>query len=115
MGDEFQLPSSPHPCTIVLSGSARWAQRLRLRQASKGLVGFSLLTFRENVCLLPAPKTMRSFSPAGRQVWVYTGASVIGPRRLDKLGLGPEVTQVTGGLPRGGGKVLLFSGQNFWR
>ena len=48
-------------------------------------------------------------------MWVYTGASVLGPRRLDKLGLGPEVAQVTGALPRPGGKVLLFSGQSFWR
>ncbi|KAF6284549.1 matrix metallopeptidase 9 [Rhinolophus ferrumequinum] len=61
------------------------------------------------------PLTKKIFFFSGRQVWVYTGPSVIGPRRLDKLGLGPEVTQVTGGLPRGGGKVLLFSGQNFWR
>ena len=54
-------------------------------------------------------------SPAGRQVWVYTGASVLGPRSLDKLGLGPEVAQITGALPRSGGKVLLFSRQRFWR
>lgn len=40
---------------------------------------------------------------------------MLGPRRLDKLGFGPAVAQVTGALPRGGGKVLLFSGQNFWR
>ena len=55
------------------------------------------------------------FSPVGRQVWVYTGTSVLGPRRLDKLGLGPDVAQVTGALPQGGGKVLLFSWQRFWR
>ena len=61
------------------------------------------------------PQTDVSLSPAGHQVWVYTGASVLGPRRLDKLGLGPEVAQVTGALPRPGGKVLLFSGQSFWR
>ncbi|XP_008157169.2 matrix metalloproteinase-9 [Eptesicus fuscus] len=61
------------------------------------------------------PLTKKIFFFSGRQVWVYTGASVLGPRRLDKLGFGPEVAQVTGALPRGGGKVLLFSRQNFWR
>lgn len=63
----------------------------------------------------PCPQADVTFSPAGRQVWVYTGASVLGPRRLDKMGFGPEVAQVTGALPRGGGKVLLFSRQSFWR
>lgn len=58
---------------------------------------------------------MGPFFPAGHQVWVYTGASLLGPRRLDKLGFGQQVAQVTGALPRGAGKVLLFSGQNFWR
>jgi matrix metalloproteinase-9 (gelatinase B) len=58
---------------------------------------------------------MRPLSPAGRQVWVDTGASILGPRRLDKLGLGSEVTRVTGVLPHGGGKALLFSGERFWR
>lgn len=48
-------------------------------------------------------------------MWVYTGTSVLGPRRLDKLGLGSEVTEVTGVLPRGGGKALLFSRHLFWR
>ncbi|KAM5220695.1 matrix metalloproteinase-9 [Hipposideros larvatus] len=61
------------------------------------------------------PLTKKIFFFSGRQVWVYTGASVLGPRRLDKLGLAPEVAQVTGALPLGGGKALLFSRQNFWR
>ncbi|CAK6447873.1 unnamed protein product [Pipistrellus nathusii] len=61
------------------------------------------------------PQSKKIFFFSGRQVWVYTGATVLGPRRLDKLGFGPEVAQVTGALPRGGGKVLLFSRQNFWR
>ncbi|XP_036900080.1 matrix metalloproteinase-9 isoform X2 [Sturnira hondurensis] len=61
------------------------------------------------------PVSKKIFFFSGRQVWVYTGASVLGPRRLDKLGFGPEVAQVTGALPRGAGKVLLFSGQKFWR
>lgn len=61
------------------------------------------------------PLSKKIFFFSGRQVWVYTGASVLGPRRLDKLGLGPEVARVTGALPREAGKVLLFSQQNFWR
>ncbi|XP_040494339.1 matrix metalloproteinase-9 [Ursus maritimus] len=61
------------------------------------------------------PLTRKIFFFSGRQVWVYAGASVLGPRRLDKLGLGPEVAQVTGALPQGGAKVLLFSWQRFWR
>ncbi|XP_062058367.1 matrix metalloproteinase-9 [Lepus europaeus] len=61
------------------------------------------------------PLTKKLFFFSGRQVWVYTGASVLGPRRLDKLGLGPEVPHVTGALPRAGGKVLLFGSQRFWR
>ncbi|XP_040837322.1 matrix metalloproteinase-9 [Ochotona curzoniae] len=61
------------------------------------------------------PLTKKLFFFSGRQVWVYSGASVLGPRRLDKLGLGREVTHVTGVLPRSGGKALLFSGQRFWR
>ncbi|KAM6147698.1 matrix metalloproteinase-9 [Erethizon dorsatum] len=61
------------------------------------------------------PLSKKIFFFSGRQVWVYTGASVLGPRRLDKLGLGSEVTQVTGVLSRGGGKALLFSRERFWR
>ena len=76
---------------------------------------FSLLTFKGGVYPTPCPQTDVSLPSAGRQVWMYTGASVLGPRRLDKLGLGPEVAQVTGALPRPEGKVLLFSGQSFWR
>ena len=36
----------------------------------------------------PCPQTDVSLPSAGRQVWVYTGASVLGPRHLDKLGVG---------------------------
>ncbi|XP_016007832.2 matrix metalloproteinase-9 [Rousettus aegyptiacus] len=61
------------------------------------------------------PLTKKIFFFSGRQVWVYTGTSVLGPRRLDKLGFGPEVTQITGALSHGEGKMLLFSRQNFWR
>ncbi|KAM6164610.1 matrix metalloproteinase-9 [Rhynchocyon petersi] len=61
------------------------------------------------------PLTKKVFFFSGRQVWVYTGTSVLGPRRLDKLGLSPTVARITGALPRAGGKVLLFSGERFWR
>uniref|UniRef100_A0A8C5KD64 Matrix metalloproteinase-9 n=1 Tax=Jaculus jaculus TaxID=51337 RepID=A0A8C5KD64_JACJA len=61
------------------------------------------------------PVSKKIFFFSGRQVWVYTGASVLGPRRLDKLGLGSDVSHVTGVLPRGGGKALLFSRERFWR
>ncbi|XP_020023644.1 matrix metalloproteinase-9 isoform X1 [Castor canadensis] len=61
------------------------------------------------------PLSKKIFFFSGRQVWVDTGASILGPRRLDKLGLGSEVTRVTGVLPHGGGKALLFSGERFWR
>ncbi|XP_058143139.1 matrix metalloproteinase-9 [Dasypus novemcinctus] len=61
------------------------------------------------------PLSKKIFFFSGRQVWVYTGAKVLGPRRLDKLGLGREVARVTGILPRGPGKALLFSQERFWR
>ncbi|XP_048203443.1 matrix metalloproteinase-9 [Perognathus longimembris pacificus] len=61
------------------------------------------------------PLSRKIFFFSGRHVWVYSGAAVLGPRRLDKLGLGPEVARVAGVLPRGAGKALLFSGQRFWR
>ncbi|XP_006881803.1 PREDICTED: matrix metalloproteinase-9 [Elephantulus edwardii] len=61
------------------------------------------------------PLTKKLFFFSGRQVWVYTGASALGPRRLDKLGLSRDVARVTGAVPRGGGKALLFSQEHFWR
>ncbi|XP_006971033.3 matrix metalloproteinase-9 isoform X1 [Peromyscus maniculatus bairdii] len=61
------------------------------------------------------PLSKKIFFFSGRQVWVYTGESVLGPRRLEKLGLGSGVTQVTGLLPRHGGKALLFSRERVWR
>ncbi|KAK7827803.1 hypothetical protein U0070_019627, partial [Myodes glareolus] len=61
------------------------------------------------------PLSKKIFFFSGRQVWVYTGESVLGPRRLEKLGLGSGVKQVTGLLPHSGGKALLFSGERVWR
>lgn len=46
---------------------------------------------------------------------MYTGQSVLGPRSIEKLGLPSSVQKVEGALQRGKGKVLLFSGENFWR
>lgn len=48
-------------------------------------------------------------------MWVYTGKSVLGPRSLDKLGLGSEVTHVSGLISRHAGKALLFSKGYVWR
>ncbi|XP_043836209.1 matrix metalloproteinase-9 [Dromiciops gliroides] len=61
------------------------------------------------------PLTKKLFFFSGQQVWVYTGQSVLGPRRLDKLGLDSNVHSITGAIPRNGGKVLLFSHNQFWR
>lgn len=88
--------------TTVPSSAALCTQGPRARQAGKRLHGAQV-------------EVTLTFSSTGRQVWVYRGASVLGPRRLDKLGLGPEVTRVTGMLARGGGKALLFSSGRFWR
>lgn len=46
---------------------------------------------------------------------MYTGQSVLGPRSIEKLGLPNTIQKVEGALQRGKGKVLLFSGENFWR
>lgn len=51
----------------------------------------------------------------GSQFWVYSGQSVLGPRSVEKLGLPANIQKVEGALQRGKGKVLLFSGENFWR
>jgi len=51
----------------------------------------------------------------GAQFWVYTGKKVLGPRSVEKLGLPSSVQKVDGSLQRVKGKVLLFSGENFWR
>lgn len=50
-----------------------------------------------------------------KQFWVYTGKDVFGPRKIEKLGLPSSLERVEGAVQRGKGKVLLFSGENFWR
>lgn len=61
------------------------------------------------------PLSKKIFFFSGRKMWVYTGQSVLGPRGLDKLGLGSDVTLVTGLLPRRGGKALLISRERIWK
>ncbi|KAM8864717.1 matrix metalloproteinase-9 isoform 2-T2 [Spinachia spinachia] len=52
---------------------------------------------------------------SGNRFWVYSGKSVLGPRSIEKLGLPNTIQKVEGALQRGKGKVLLFSGDNYWR
>ncbi|KAH0619365.1 hypothetical protein JD844_019414 [Phrynosoma platyrhinos] len=51
----------------------------------------------------------------GQRFWVYQGTRVLGPRSIEKLGIGREVQKVVGALQRKNGKVLLFNGEQFWR
>ncbi|KAL2104041.1 hypothetical protein ACEWY4_000909 [Coilia grayii] len=59
--------------------------------------------------------TKKIYFFAGTRFWVYTGQSVLGPRNIEKLGLPSTLSRVEGTLQRGKGKVLLFSGENYWR
>ncbi|KAM9341969.1 matrix metalloproteinase-9 [Pholidichthys leucotaenia] len=59
--------------------------------------------------------TRKLYFFSGTRFWVYTGQSVLGPRSIEKLGLPNSLQKVEGALQRGKGKVLLFSGENFWR
>ncbi|XP_068996462.1 matrix metalloproteinase-9 [Embiotoca jacksoni] len=59
--------------------------------------------------------TKKLYFFSGNRFWVYTGKSVLGPRSVEKLGLPKSIQKVEGALQRGKGKVLLFSGENFWR
>uniref|UniRef100_A0AAY4BH47 Matrix metalloproteinase-9 n=1 Tax=Denticeps clupeoides TaxID=299321 RepID=A0AAY4BH47_9TELE len=58
--------------------------------------------------------TKKLYFFSGTKFWVYTGKDVLGPRNIEKLGLPSSLTRVEGSLQRGKGKVLLFSGENFW-
>jgi len=40
---------------------------------------------------------------------------VLGPRKIEKLGLPSDLDRVEGTVQRGKGKVLLFNGVNFWK
>uniref|UniRef100_A0A673YTL7 Matrix metalloproteinase-9 n=1 Tax=Salmo trutta TaxID=8032 RepID=A0A673YTL7_SALTR len=59
--------------------------------------------------------TRKIYFFSGTRFWVYTGQSFLGPRSIEKLGLSSTVEKVEGALQRGKGKVLLFSGENYWR
>ncbi|KAK1157658.1 hypothetical protein AOXY_G23793 [Acipenser oxyrinchus oxyrinchus] len=59
--------------------------------------------------------TKKIFFFSGKRFWVYHGQNVLGPRGLEKLGLGSDVDQIVGAIQRGKGKVLLFNGENYWR
>uniref|UniRef100_A0A3Q4AFX9 Matrix metalloproteinase-9 n=1 Tax=Mola mola TaxID=94237 RepID=A0A3Q4AFX9_MOLML len=59
--------------------------------------------------------TKKLYFFSGTRFWVYTGQSVLGPRSIEKLNLPSSIQKVEGALQRGRGKVLLFSGENFWR
>lgn len=59
--------------------------------------------------------TRRQYFFSGTRFWVYQGKNVLGPRSIEKLGLPNTIQKVEGALQRGKGKVLLFSGENFWR
>ncbi|XP_029011578.1 matrix metalloproteinase-9 [Betta splendens] len=59
--------------------------------------------------------TKKVYFFSGTRFWVYTGENGLGPRSIEKLGLPNTVQKVEGALQRGKGKVLLFSGENFWR
>ncbi|XP_067324433.1 matrix metalloproteinase-9 [Anolis sagrei] len=59
--------------------------------------------------------TKKVFFFAGQRFWVYQGTRVLGPRSIEKLGLGRDVQKIVGAIQRKNGKVLLFSGERFWR
>ncbi|XP_075773170.1 matrix metalloproteinase-9 [Pelodiscus sinensis] len=59
--------------------------------------------------------TKKLYFFSGRRFWVYAGRSVVGPRGVDKLGIGKEAERISGALQRGNNKVLLFSGEKYWR
>ncbi|XP_061486156.1 matrix metalloproteinase-9 [Rhineura floridana] len=60
-------------------------------------------------------QTKKVFFFSGRRFWVYQGKRVLGPRSIEKLGLQREVEKIVGALQRKHDKVLLFSGDQFWR
>uniref|UniRef100_A0ABM5G4Q9 Matrix metalloproteinase-9 n=1 Tax=Pogona vitticeps TaxID=103695 RepID=A0ABM5G4Q9_9SAUR len=59
--------------------------------------------------------TKKVFFFAGQHFWVYQGTRFLGPRSIEKLGIRRDVPKIAGSLQRKNGKVLLFSGEEFWR
>ncbi|XP_026550405.1 matrix metalloproteinase-9-like, partial [Notechis scutatus] len=60
------------------------------------------------------PLTKKRFFFSGQRFWVSQGPRLVGPRSLDKLGIARDVRKIVGSLIRTKGRVLLFSGDQFW-
>ncbi|XP_062854809.1 zinc finger protein 335-like [Trichomycterus rosablanca] len=60
------------------------------------------------------PLTNAVYFFSDTKFWIFTGKHVLGPRSTEKLGL-PANLKVEGAVQRGKAKVLLFSGENYWR
>uniref|UniRef100_A0A3B3VFS4 Matrix metalloproteinase-9 n=1 Tax=Poecilia latipinna TaxID=48699 RepID=A0A3B3VFS4_9TELE len=60
-------------------------------------------------------QTTKIYFFSGKELWVNTGSSVLGPYSIEMLGLPPSVHKVEGALQRGKNKVFLFSGEDIWR
>uniref|UniRef100_A0AAZ3P1W0 Fibronectin type-II domain-containing protein n=1 Tax=Oncorhynchus tshawytscha TaxID=74940 RepID=A0AAZ3P1W0_ONCTS len=71
--------------------------------------------FKDGLPAAPHLSNLCLCCPTGTRFWVYTGQSLLGPHSIEKLGLSSTVEKVEGALQRGKGKVLLFSGENYWR
>ncbi|XP_077079492.1 matrix metalloproteinase-9 [Siphateles boraxobius] len=61
------------------------------------------------------PLTKKIYFFSEKQFWVYTEKEVLGPRKIEKLGLPSDLGRVEGTVQRAKGKVLLFNGEKFWR
>ncbi|CAM4716726.1 unnamed protein product [Leuciscus chuanchicus] len=61
------------------------------------------------------PLTKKIYFFADKQFWVYSANEVLGPRKIEKLGLPSDLGRVEGSVQRTNGKVLLFNGNQFWR
>uniref|UniRef100_A0A3B3WC35 Peptidase metallopeptidase domain-containing protein n=1 Tax=Poecilia mexicana TaxID=48701 RepID=A0A3B3WC35_9TELE len=60
-------------------------------------------------------QTTKIYFFSGKECSFKSLSDVLGPHSIEKLGLPPSVQKVEGALQRGKSKVLLFSGENFWR
>ncbi|XP_053250779.1 matrix metalloproteinase-9 [Podarcis raffonei] len=60
-------------------------------------------------------QTKKTYFFSGRRFWVYQGARVLGPRNIEKLGIPGDVPKIVGALQEKPGKILIFSGEHFWR
>ncbi|XP_063003578.1 matrix metalloproteinase-9 [Elgaria multicarinata webbii] len=90
------------------SGAARIEGPLRIQDAWPALPDVIDAALQDSL-------TKKTFFFSGQRFWVYQGTRVLGPRSIEKLGLGRDVPKIVGALQRKGGKALLFSGEQFWR